>query len=659
MADVTEEREASAVRRDLAVVAGAVAAGFLLLEVLRAWLPSLLVILGESMDAGPVGLAIAALGALALAPLLATALGPLPPRIVWLLGATLLLGGRAALLLVDGGRAQLVVTTVAAVGGALTVVGLAAGSTRGDLARLGLLGGASLSGAVHAVLGSVDLVWRGGALGVLGTLTTIVVAAPPLLRATRALDGGRAAAAWPWGTLGPALLLLAVLVTPAGRVAVATEWSAARVGVTAVALMLLVMLGALVGARSGPLLAGPAGAALVLLGTAAALDAEGARAVAGQAALAAGLGPAVVSGLRGGDTSPRRRGLVAGASLLLLGMLVFAGYAGGLVPLPFDLDAVLLVAAVMLATAALMATLRGARLGREVASPLLVRLTAVTLVVGVVLAGPASLRRPADPGTGGAADTLSVVLANVHYGFDVDGRQRALDVGALLAELDADVVALNEVDRGWLVAGGTDLLSTYAVATGLTPVFGPAADEVWGNAVLTRLPVLDVQRSPLPQGDDPLARAVLTVVVELDDGSPLAIVVTHLSNGAGAADTRLAQAQAVAAVVARLRDRGIPALVAGDLNAGPETPELAVLEDLGLVRALAPGRRTFPDVAARVQIDHVLLPGDATLVRADALTTGLSDHRFVSVELRPAGAADDDAADAAGADDDASEDSAG
>lgn len=78
MADVTEEREASAVRRDLAVVAGAVAAGFLLLEVLRAWLPSLLVILGESMDAGPVRLAIAALGALALAPLLATALGPLP-----------------------------------------------------------------------------------------------------------------------------------------------------------------------------------------------------------------------------------------------------------------------------------------------------------------------------------------------------------------------------------------------------------------------------------------------------------------------------------------------------------------------------------------------------------------------------------------------------
>ena len=655
MSDVTGGRDGPAVRRDvprdLAVVAGASAAGYLLLETLRAWLPSLLVVLGEGMEAGPVGLGLVALGALAVGPLLGTALGPLPPRIAWLLGAALLLGGRTALLLVDGGRGQLVVTTVAVVGGAVAVVGLAAGSLRGDLARLGVLLGAALSGAVHATLGTVDLIWRGGGLGVLGTLTTIVVAGPPLVRATRALDGGRAAAAWPWGSLGPALLLLAVLVMPSGRVAVASGWTPARTGATVVLLMLLVALGALGAARSGPLLAGPAGAALVLLGSAAALDAEGLRAVAGQAALAVGLGPAVVSGLRGGDTSPRRRGLVAGASLLLMGALTFAAYAGGLVPLPFGVHEVLLVTAVLLAGSALVATVRGARLGREVPSPLVHRLTALVLATALLLAGPAALRRAATPGAGGATDTVQVVLANVHYGFDVDGRQRALDVGSLLRELDADVVALNEVDRGWLVSGGTDLLGAYAVATGLTPVFGPAADEVWGNALLTRLPVLEVQRTMLPQGDDPLARSALTVVVELDDGTPLGVVVTHLSNGADARDTRLAQAQAVAAVVARLRDRGIPALVAGDLNAVPGTPELDVLEDLGLVRALAPVRATFPDAAARVQIDHVLVPEGAELVRADVRATGLSDHRFVSVELRPTSSAVlDDAGDGAGAD---------
>lgn len=641
MSEVSGGRDTVTSRRDLTVFAGATAAGYLLLELLRTWLPSLLVIVGEGGGSGALGIGAVALVTLAVAPVLAVGLGPVPPRIAWLLGATLLLGGRAALLLVDGGRAQLVVATVGVAGATLALVGLAGGSVRGDLARAGVLGGAALSVAVQTVLGSVDLVWRSGALGVLGSLTTVVVAGPPLLRATRALDGGRAAAAWPWGTLGPAILLLATLVAPPGRVAVATGWSPGRVGVTVIGLMLLVAGGALVAARSGPLLAGPAGAALVLLGTAAALDATGLRAVAGQALLAAGIGPAVVSGLRGGDTAPRRRGFVTGTSLLLLGVLAFGAYAGALVPLPFGIAEVMLLTAALLGGAALVSTLRGARLGRELPSALLPRFGVLTLVTAVVLAGAAALRGPEEAGPGGAPDTLDVVLANVHYGFDVEGRQRALEVGALLAGLDADLVALNEVDRGWLVSGGTDLLDVYASATGLTPVFGPAADELWGNALLTRLPVLEVQRAPLPQGEDPLARGVLTVVVELDDGSPLGVVVTHLSNGERTRDTRLAQAQAVAAVVARLRERGIPALVAGDLNAGPGDPAVVALEDVGLVRALAPARRTFPDRAARVQIDHVLLPADAMLVRADTLTTGLSDHRFVTVELRPVGAAAD------------------
>jgi len=201
-------------------------------------------------------------------------------------------------------------------------------------------------------------------------------------------------------------------------------------------------------------------------------------------------------------------------------------------------------------------------------------------------------------------------------------------------ELDADLVALNEVDRGRLIAGSPDLLSTAALATGSTAVFGPSSDEVFGNALLTRLPVLDVERTSLPRGDDPQARGVLTVVVELADGSPLGVVVTHLSNVDRQGETRLPQAQAVAAVVARLRERGIPAIVAGDLNAQRGDAELAVLTDLDLRGSLPDGRLTFPDRAPRVQIDHVLVPADVTVDRAVARATGLSDHRFVVVDLR-------------------------
>jgi len=622
---------------DPTVTAGAVALGFLLLEVLRVWLPSLVVILGEGRGAGPVTLAVVALGTLAVAPTVATLIGPVPARLAWILGGALLLGARLALGMVHGGSSQLIVATVGIAGGAVAVAALAAGSTRGDTARLGVLAGAAASFAVLAVLGSVDLAWRGGLFGAAGTLAVLIITAPAIARATRALDGGRSAAAWPWGALGPALILLAVLVGPAGRVAVATGWGPGPVTAAVVGLQALAVLGAVIGARLGPLAAGTAGAALVLIGTAAALDANGIGSVIGQAGLAAGLGSAIASGLRGGGTSPRRRGVVAGASLVLFGMLVFAAYAGSLVRLPFGLHAVMLFSAALLAVSALLGTVRAARLGREPPSPMLGRITAVTLVLSLVLAGVGSLRSIPEVGPREDDGTIRVALANVHYGFDVEGRQRALDVGDLLAGLDADLIALNEVDRGWLVSGAPDLLSTYAAATGMEAVFAPASDEVWGNALLTRLPVLEVQRTRLPRGRDPLVRSALTVIVELPDGSPLGVVVTHLSNVDRQGDTRLPQAQAIAAIVARLRERGIPALVAGDLNARPGDPELQVLEDLDLARSLPAATPTFPDVSPRVQIDHVLVHPGLAVERASTLATGLSDHRFVSVVLRRPG----------------------
>ena len=622
------------VARDSAVTLGAVAAGYLFMELLRVWMPSLVVVLNEGLSSGPVGLAGAALATFALGVLVATVVGPVPPRLLWLLGAAALLGTRLALLLVDGGRPQLVVATVGVAGGAIALAGLAGGSARGDLARLGVLGGAALSVAVLAVLGSVDLAWRTGAIGVLGSLTVIAVTALPLLRATRALDGGMAAAAWPWGALGPTIALLGILIAPSGRVAIATDWGPGSIAVTTVGLAALLVVGGLIAARSGPLLAGTAGAVLVLTGTAAALDAEGPSSVAGQAALALGLGLCLVSGVRGGGTSPRRRAVVTASSLVVFAAIVFAAYAGALIRLPFGLHAVMLTTAVLLAGAALVSTLRGARLGREAPSPLLAGMTAATLVAALVLSAPAALRAPAEPGPLREDGSLRIVLANVHYGYDVEGRQRALEVGDLLADLDADIIALNEIDRGWFITGNPDLLSTYWLATGLTPVFAPATDEVWGNAVLARPPLLEVQRARLPRGRDPLPRSVLTVVVELPDGSPLGLVVTHLSNVDRQGDTRLPQAQSLAAIVARLRERGIPAVVAGDLNARPGDPELEVLEDLGLSSALPEGRMTFPDVGARVQIDHILLPPGWETIGASTLATGLSDHRFVVADIR-------------------------
>ncbi len=618
------------------VVAGAAAVGLLLAEALRVWIPTLVVVLGERSEAGITPLAAHAIATLLLAvasAMILLLLG-IHPRIIWLLGAAILLGARLALLSTTGGTTQLWTTTVAVAAGAVAVVALAAGAPRGDLARTGLISGVAASFALLAALGGVDLVWRTGPLARLGTILLVAAAGLAIAATTRLLDAGQSSAALPWAAVGPAIVLLAILGAPLGRVAVATGWTPARSAATSVGMLTLVMLAALLAIRLGPLATGPIGAALVLAGTAAALDAASSTAVLGQTAMLTGIGAIMGVGPRGGGTSPRRRATVTGASLVLLGVLVLAYYAGYSISLPFANRSVLLATALLLAASGLLSAVRSGRLGREPHPPALPGLVAAALIAGVLLMSISAARPSSEAASASDADELRIVLANVHFGFDVDGRRRAREVAGTLAALEADLIVVNEVDRGWLVSGSGDLLSTYAAETGLQAVFAPASDEIWGNAVLTRLPVLEVSVERLPRGRDPLARSALTVVVELPGGEPLALVGTHLSDVDRQGDTRLPQAQAIAGIVARLRERGLDVIVAGDLNAGPGDPSLEVLESL-LVRTLPDSVGTFPAAAPRVQIDHILVPPGWEVIEARAFNTTFSDHRFVEVVVRP------------------------
>jgi endonuclease/exonuclease/phosphatase family metal-dependent hydrolase len=359
----------------------------------------------------------------------------------------------------------------------------------------------------------------------------------------------------------------------------------------------------------------------------------------------AGVGAAFGAGPRGLATGPVRRAVLAAGSWLAFAVVVLAHYAGALTPLPWQPEVVLVATAAVLAAAALSGTVRAARHGREAPPVGPLAAAAILLPVVALLAVAAAVRPDATPGPSRPGE-LRIALANVHFGFDADARHRGPELGAKLAGLDADVVVLNEVDRGWFVSGSSDLLATYATATGMTAVFGPAADDVWGNAVLTRLPVVEVAREALPAGRDPLGRAALIVVLERTEGGRVAVVATHLSDVDVQGDTRLPQAQALAGIVARLRERGLDVVLVGDLNAAPGDPALAVLEGL-LDRALPDSVRTFPATAARVQIDHVLVPPTWTVTSARAVNTGLTDHRLVDVLVRPS-ATGDDAAGAAG-----------
>jgi endonuclease/exonuclease/phosphatase family metal-dependent hydrolase len=622
---------------DGAVVPAAAFVALLGWDGMRVWLPGVLFIAG---DAGTTSAT--TLGAIALGTVLAPVVVVIASRSShgaggWLAAVGAIAAGRLALQVFAGGTALFAAATVVVLGTGFALAALAAHARSPAAVRLGVLIGVSASTAMHALFGTVDLAWRSGGFALAASAVlagALVVAA---VRARASLEGARPdAPAWPWWMLGPSLLLFGVLVAPPGRIAVAVGWSDARVAVTAVVLAGLPVLGAVVSRRFSPRVSTPTGAAMVLVGTAGALRAGSLAAVGAQVLLALGIGICVGTMATTSSSSPRRRAAAGAGALVTLAVVGFAYYAPYDLPLPYPPRAALLLAAASLAAASLAVAISHAAepiRERGVTSRAFVVIAAVTAtaVLAALLTPRTDLVTVAPDHDG---TPIRVVLYNIRMGFDPDG---ALSIEALadtIADLQPDVVVLNEVDRGWLTTGGRDTLRIVRRRLGMPYQFGPAADEVWGNAVLSRFPVSDVRVERLSRGRDAMARSQLTVLIEIAPDVSIAVVGTHLSHVDVQGDTRLPQARTVAANVARLRDRGVPVILAGDLNAEPGSAELATFGEL-VRSALDEGLPTYPAWAPTAQIDHVLVSDDLQVVSAARIGRRHSDHLGLVVDVLP------------------------
>lgn len=122
---------------------------------------------------------------------------------------------------------------------------------------------------------------------------------------------------------------------------------------------------------------------------------------------------------------------------------------------------------------------------------------------------------------------LTLATYNIHAGIGMDGRFRPERISEVLRELDADVIALQEMEHRDV--GGQDLLDYLAAESGYTSIAGPTLQRDsrhYGNALLTRLPVLSVNRIDLSWLQrEP--RGALDIVLDWY-GLSLHVVATHL-----------------------------------------------------------------------------------------------------------------------------------
>lgn len=210
--------------------------------------------------------------------------------------------------------------------------------------------------------------------------------------------------------------------------------------------------------------------------------------------------------------------------------------------------------------------------------------------------------------------TIHVVHWNVFYnGKGTDGTRDPGRQVSVLAELDPDVITLNEVTAGATV----EYAERLHRATGVRWRHHHSAgrDGGWGNAILTRHPIVSTSVRRLAVGAD---RSVAQATVAVN-GSRVNVFATHLDSGDNARN-RASQAKELLAFVA-----GFPAprIVTGDMNAGPDAGEIqplfSSLEDAWLAAVYRGTARAYPanpphryTRTRRSRLDYIFTSRDVT-----------------------------------------------
>lgn len=240
---------------------------------------------------------------------------------------------------------------------------------------------------------------------------------------------------------------------------------------------------------------------------------------------------------------------------------------------------------------------------------------------------------------------LRVLVYNIHAGTDAAGAESLQRVAALIREYRADLVLLQEVDRGTARSGGVDQLGELARRTGLHGVFRrtlPFQGGEYGLALLSRWPVLRDTMVPLPV-TPPQARAggayeprgVLHATVQSPWGT-LHALNTHLDPSSD--DYRLQEVETVIRLGEGLPAPGTHILLGGDFNAPPDSPVVARLT-AGRWRDAWPEcgtgpAFTYPAATPVKRIDYLFVTGAIGCDSAGVIRSSASDHRPVLFVLR-------------------------
>jgi len=240
-----------------------------------------------------------------------------------------------------------------------------------------------------------------------------------------------------------------------------------------------------------------------------------------------------------------------------------------------------------------------------------------------------------------APKQLRVLTYNIHHGEGVDGVFDYDRLASVIAAVDPDLVALQEVDRATGRSSGIDQAAELGRLTGMHHHFAqamPFDGGGYGEAVLSRFAIEQAWTVPLScePGQEPRAVAAVRVRPWGVDGPEVVFAGTHLCHQSGA--TRLQQAREINAAFPEVYRR---AILCGDFNFTTDADAYNEIARRWTDTALLFGdpQPTIPAHNPRARIDYVFTRpvGAWHIVEVRVLDEKVaSDHAPVLVVLEVA-----------------------
>ncbi|NLF12049.1 MAG: hypothetical protein GX597_09710, partial [Anaerolineaceae bacterium] len=279
---------------------------------------------------------------------------------------------------------------------------------------------------------------------------------------------------------------------------------------------------------------------------------------------------------------------------------------------------VFLVAAAVMALPVLLVRRRAVDLGgtglefeHGKAFAALMVLVAVATILGAVLvaARPEALAS--------SQTSLQILTYNIQQGYNRDGLRDHEGQLALIREVDADIVGLQESDTARIAGGNADVVKYLADRLGMHSYYGPkTVPGTFGIALLSKYPIENPRTFYMYSEGEQTATIEAQITV---GGRSFDVFVTHLGNGGP-----IVQQEAVLQEVQGKEN----VILMGDFNFRPDTDQYrmttAMLDDSWLQKW--PGGNEGQGIDPARRIDHIFLSPGTEVADSEYLPGPQSDH---------------------------------